>query len=318
MMHVHPPKDWTLRGLVRWAALAFLTVFGGLLVEENGRNYIEEHHLQTLWAKAFAIMPDLSNIIASQWFWAALWASGGFTGGAWLDAALRRREQGGRETESVERPIAGTNTVGARPSPLPHEVPSVAPTAPPDSSPKTRFYSARQKEELAEGIQEIRIGLGNLSDRVDHVTQTALQAIGALRLTQWSHREPGGGITDEKLSTAVTSLKQLADFLRPWGSSSFTTIEFINDPIYKDEIDSIIDVRKYNAFVANLSATTRSEIIKIETTLDEFNKHHDIKTTRLVMEPAMQGVAHLSKGTQLLKEWIKVTQDAAALFQKSL
>ena len=39
MMHVHPPKDWTLRGLVRWAALAFLTVFGGLLVEENGRNY---------------------------------------------------------------------------------------------------------------------------------------------------------------------------------------------------------------------------------------------------------------------------------------
>jgi hypothetical protein len=90
-----------MRGLLRWAAAAIFVSAASLLLEENGRNYIEEHHWQKLWAKGAAVMPDLSSLMESSWFWALLWTSGGFAAGLWLDALLRRRD----ERQGTQSPI---------------------------------------------------------------------------------------------------------------------------------------------------------------------------------------------------------------------
>jgi hypothetical protein len=60
-----------------------------LLLEENGRDYIQQHHWETLWRKGAGVMPDLSSLVGSQWYFAALWTVAGFTGGVWLGSVLK-------------------------------------------------------------------------------------------------------------------------------------------------------------------------------------------------------------------------------------
>jgi hypothetical protein len=89
-MHIHPPTEWTVRSLASWAASAIFLSFGGLLMEENAKDYIKAHHWETLWVKAVDVLPDLSSLVANQWFWATLWASGGMAVGLSLDTSLKR------------------------------------------------------------------------------------------------------------------------------------------------------------------------------------------------------------------------------------
>jgi hypothetical protein len=97
MAELHGPKDWTIRGLLRWLPLAVFGFFGGLLLEENVREYIRENHWDSLLVKALDAIPDMSPLVASPWFWAAMWASGGFAAGAWLDTVVGRNEYTARK-----------------------------------------------------------------------------------------------------------------------------------------------------------------------------------------------------------------------------
>jgi hypothetical protein len=88
-MEIHPPKEWTVRGLSRWAAVVVFVSFGGLLLEENAKDYIRAHRWEALWIKVADALPDLSSVVGNQWFSPMLWASGGIAVGLWLDAIIK-------------------------------------------------------------------------------------------------------------------------------------------------------------------------------------------------------------------------------------
>jgi hypothetical protein len=104
MPQIHPPGHWTVAGFCQWAVLSVFSFALVLLAEENGRNFIEIHHLQTLWASAAGVMlnlPDLSFLVENRWFWAVLWASGGTAAGLWIVKAFPERRAGPGQQEQI-------------------------------------------------------------------------------------------------------------------------------------------------------------------------------------------------------------------------
>lgn len=65
----HPPKEWTLSGILRWGVGIVLVFTVGVIVEENARDVADTYHLNRLWSAGSMIMDQLSPILANRWTW---------------------------------------------------------------------------------------------------------------------------------------------------------------------------------------------------------------------------------------------------------
>lgn len=119
--------------------------------------------------------------------------------------------------------------------------------------PVKKYYPSRQKDEIVDGLQNIRKALGVLkTDLNDKAHKILIASQPMIRFGGHGLQIPGD-ITSENIANTIAAANEFDSLIRKISKKPVLGNEFLNDPTFSKEAAFVIDIPSYDSAYTNIS-----------------------------------------------------------------